>query len=571
MHGQHHRRSLGPARAPGAQSICGEGRHFATWGDILRHSGGGGTGGEGGRGFGHHTIATCGVETRAAPGCRKLGSGRRLLLFSPKKSERHYPAGCIARREFLARAGGGIGGLALGYLLGLDGRLAAAAPLATPALKLPPDPLRGKPSHYSGKAKRVISLFLFGGLSHVDSFDPKAELERQDGVSVAGRPGFDTMGRSAPGKLMKSLWAFRNYGKCGMPVSDLFPHIGACADDLALIRSMKSESNNHVPALYHMLTGSTFSGRPGLGSWVTYGLGTDNQNLPAFVVMTDPRALVGGGAANWSSGFLPANFQGVQFRSSGLPVLNLKPPKDVSPEKQREQIDLINNLNAEFLRERPGEQELAARIRTYELAYRMQAEATEAVDLAKETETTKALYGMDRPETEIFGRQCLLARRLVERDVRFVQIFSGGGTFDQNWDAHNGMKLNHEPHAREIDRPIAGLLRDLKQRGLLEETLIVFHTEFGRMPFTEGSSGRDHNPHAFSVWLAGAGVKGGTIFGASDEIGYHVAEKPQSVYDLNATILHLLGLDHKRLTYHYNGRDMRLTDVSGEVMRDIVA
>jgi hypothetical protein len=320
-----------------------------------------------------------------------------------------------------------------------------------------------------------------------------------------------------------------------------------------------------------MLTGSILSGRPGLGNWVTYGLGTENQNLPAFVVMTDPRALVGGGAGNWSSGFLPSNYQGVQFRSTGLPVLNLKPPSSLSPQKQREEIDFIGKLNEEFLRGRPEEQELTARIRTYELAYRMQSEATEAVDLSRETEATKALYGLDKTETEIFGRQCLLARRLVERGVRFVQIYSGGGVFDQSWDAHNGMVPNHEKRAREVDLPIAGLLNDLKQRGLLEETLVVFHTEFGRMPFTEGSTGRDHNPKAFSVWLAGAGVKGGTIFGASDEIGYLAADKVQTVFDLNATILHLLGLNHTKLTYHYNGRNMRLTDVSGEVINEILA
>jgi len=471
----------------------------------------------------------------------------------------------MARREFLARAGGGIGGLALASLLGQE---AAAAP--RPAFAIPPDPLRKRPPHYAPKAKRVISLFMFGGVSQVDSFDPKAELERQDGVSVAGRPGFDTMGRSAPGKLMKSPWAFQRYGQSGLPVSELFPNIGAHADDLALVRSMKSESNNHVPAVYHILSGSAFGGRPGLGSWVTYGLGTENADLPAFVVMTDPRALVGGGATNWSSGFLPSNFQGVQFRSTGLPVLNLTPPEGVTPEEQRGQIDLINRLNEEFLRERPGEQELAARIRAYELAYRMQAEATEAVDLSRESEATKRLYGMDGPVTEIFGRQCLLARRLVERGVRFVQIYSGGGVFDQNWDAHNGIVKNHEMHAREVDLPIAGLLADLKQRGLLEDTLVIFHTEFGRMPFTEGSTGRDHNPHAFSIWLAGGGTKGGTVLGASDDIGYRVAEKPQTVYDLNATILHLLGLEHTKLTYHYGGRDMRLTDVSGEVMRDIL-
>ena len=465
--------------------------------------------------------------------------------------------GYIPRREFLARAGGGIGSLALSSLLASEAQAQ--------------DPLAPKKSHFPPKAKRVISIFCFGGLSHMDTFDPKPELTKQDGVSVAGKKEFDTGGRSAPGKLMKSPWAFKHYGKCGMPVSDLLPHIGACADDLGLIRSMRSESNNHVPAVYHMLTGSILAGRPGLGSWVSYGLGTENQNLPAFVVMTDPRALVGGGAGNWSAGFLLSNYQGVQFRSSGLPVLNLKPPTGLSPEKQREQLDFLHQLNDEFLRERPQEQELAARIRSYELAYRMQSEATEAVDLGKETEATKALYGMDKPETEIVGRQCLLARRLVERGVRFVQIYSGGGVFDQSWDAHNGMVANHEKRAREIDVPVAGLLKDLKQRGLFEDTLVVFHTEFGRMPFTEGGTGRDHNPKAFSVWLAGAGIKGGTIYGASDELGYIASENVQTVYDLNATVLHLMGMDHTKLTYPYSGRNMRLTDVSGNIIKPVLS
>lgn len=486
----------------------------------------------------------------------------------PSNDSRHNGPEPIARREFLARAGGGIGGLALAYLLGADGAL--AAPPSKEKAALPLDPLHARSPHFPARAKRVISLFMFGGISHIDTFDPKPELDRQDGQSVADRPGFDTGGRSAPGRLMRSPWKFQNYGRCGMPVSDLLPRIGACADELALVRSMTSESNNHVPAVYHMLTGSILSGRPGLGSWVTYGLGAENQNLPAFVVMTDPRALVGGGATNWSSGFLPSNFQGVPFRSSGLPVLNLKPPADQSAEQQRKTLDLLHKLNEEFLQTRPGEQELAARIRSYELAYRMQAEATEAVDIAKETPATQALYGLDRPETQIFGRQCLLARRLVERGVRFVQLYSGGGVFDQSWDAHNAIRPNHEMRSREVDVPIAGLLKDLRQRGLLDDTLVVFHTEFGRMPFTEGSVGRDHNPRAFSVWLAGAGIRGGTIFGATDEIGYRAADDVQTVYDLNATILHLLGLDHTRLTYHYAGRDMRLTDVSGTVIRDIL-
>jgi hypothetical protein len=480
---------------------------------------------------------------------------------------RAFEAG-ITRRQLLNRAGGGIGGLALSWLLGTEGMLAAPAVAAAgPQFD---NPLAPRASHFEPKVKRVISIFLFGGLSQIDSFDPKVELDRQDGKSVSDQPGFDTMGRSAPGKLMRSPWAFKQYGKCGLPVSDLFPHIGACADELAVIRSMTSESNNHIPAVYHMLTGHTLSGRPGLGSWLSYGLGTENQNLPAFVVMTDPRALVGGGASNWSSGFLPAHYQGVHFRGGARPVLNLAPPQDLSPLQQKQQIDLIGKLNEEFQRDHPAESELAARIRAYELAFRMQAEATEAVDLDQESEATQALYGVDRPETEMFGKQCLLVRRLIERGVRFVQLYSGGGIFDQSWDAHNGIKHNHEIRAKEIDLPVSGLLRDLRQRGMMDETLVVFHTEFGRMPFTEGSSGRDHNPYGFSVWLAGAGVKGGTVFGSSDEIGYRAAEKPQTVFDLNATLLHLVGLDHTRLTYPYGGRDMRLTDVHGDVIHDIL-
>ncbi len=476
------------------------------------------------------------------------------------------PRNHIARRDFLARAGGGIGSLALASLLADDLPAAHAAPPT-----LPPDPLAPKPPHYRPKAKRVISLFMFGGISHMDTFDPKPELDRSDGMSVAGNAKFDTGGRSAPGKLMKSPWAFRNYGKCGMPVSDLLPNIGRHADDLALIRSMTSESNNHVPAVYFMLSGSILAGRPGLGSWITYGLGSENRNLPGFVVMTDPRALVGGGAGNWSSGFLPSNFQGVPFRSTGLPVLNLKPPTDQSDAQQRQTLELLGKLNEEFLRGRPDEQELAARIRAYELAYRMQSEATEAVDIERESAATKALYGLDREETSIVGRQCLMARRLVERGVRFVQIYSGGGVFDQSWDAHNGMVPNHTKRAREVDVPIAGLLTDLKQRGLMDDTLVVFHTEFGRMPFTEGGTGRDHNPKAFSVWLAGAGIKGGTIHGASDELGYVASEKVQTVFDLNATILHLLGMDHTKLTWFTNGRNMRLTDVHGDLIRPVLA
>jgi hypothetical protein len=472
------------------------------------------------------------------------------------------PGGFIARRDFLQRAGGGIGALGLLSLLQEDGY--TAPPVST-------DPLAPRIPHYPAKIKRVISVFCFGGLSHMDSFDPKPELTRMDGTAVSGNPKFDTGGRSAPGKLMKSPWEFRNYGQSGMPVSSLFPNIAKHVDEFALIRSMKSDSNNHVPAVYHMLTGSILAGRPGLGSWVSYGLGTENRSLPSFVVMTDPRALVGGGAGNWSNGFLPANHQGVLFRSQGLPVLNLTPPKGVSDAEQRASLKHLEALNAGFASQRPLEQELAARMRSYELAYRMQSEATAAVDISKETAETQALYGMDRPETMLVGRQCLLARRLVERGVRFVQLYSGGGVFDQSWDAHNGMVANHNKRALEIDQPVHGLLTDLKRRGLDKDTLVVFHTEFGRMPFTEGSTGRDHNPRAFSVWLWGGGIKGGSITGATDEIGYDAVSDVKTVFDLNATILHLLGLDHTRLTYKYAGRSMRLTDVSGDVIKSALA
>ena len=480
------------------------------------------------------------------------------------------PKWARSRREMLSLAGGGFGGLALASLLAGEGLLGREAGAAEGPAAGPPDPLRPRPSHYAPRAKHVISLFMFGGMSAMDTFDPKPELDRRDGESVAGKKEFDTGGRSAPGKLMKSPWAFKRYGGSGMPISDLFPHLGGVADELAVIRSMKSESNNHVPAVYFMLSGSAFGGRPGLGSWLAYGLGSQNQSLPAFVVMTDPRALVGGGAGNWSAGFLPSNYQGVQFRSQGSPVLNLKPPADLSPERQRAQLDLIGRLNGEFQKQHPGEQDLAARIRAYELAFRMQTEAMEAVDLEKEPDSVKKLYGMDRPETEIFGRQCLLARRMVERGVRCVQLYSGGGVFDQSWDAHNAIKPNHEKRAGEVDYPVAGLIRDLRQRGLLSETLVVCHTEFGRMPFTEGNVGRDHNPRGFTVWLAGAGVKGGTTFGATDDLGYRAAENVRTVFDLHATTLHLMGIDHTRLTYPYGGRDMLLTDVSGEVIKEVL-
>lgn len=356
-----------------------------------------------------------------------------------------------------------------------------------------------------------------------------------------------------------------------LPISELFPHIGRCTDDLCVIRSMHCESNNHAPALFQMNTGFTLAGHPSMGTWATYGLGSENNSLPAFVVMWDYRGGPIGGAQNWTSGFIPAAFQGTPFRSQGEPIIDLNPPTNVAPEQQRARLKLLARLNQRHLEANPGEHELAARIYSYELAYRMQMAAPEAVDVTQETAVTQRMYGMDRPISAYFGRQCLMARRLVERGVRFVQLYSGGGDQMLSWDAHGDLRGNLEQHCPEIDQPVAGLIQDLKQRGLLDETLIIWGGEFGRMPTHQGSIGRDHNPRGFSMLLAGGGVKGGTTYGATDEFGYAAVENPVSIPDLHATCLHLLGLDHTQLTFRHRGRDMRLTDVSGTVIKDIIA
>jgi hypothetical protein len=371
---------------------------------------------------------------------------------------------------------------------------------------------------------------------------------------------------------MRSPFRFQKHGRCGTEVSELFPHIAGIVDELALIRSAVGRSNDHSISHFEWNTGALIPGFPAYGAWIAYGLGTENQNLPAFVVIHDHKGGPYNGPNNWGSGYLPAAYQGTVFRAAGDPILDLRPPAAyVTPEQQRRRIDHLIRLNQQHEERFPGSGELAARIASYELAYRMQGCAPEAVNLERETEATRRLYGLDNPATEHFGRQCLLARRLVEHGVRFVQLWSGAYVNDtvDTWDAHNSIVDNHGQHAREVDQPIAALVTDLKQRGLLDETLVIWHTEFGRMPISQRGVGRDHNPNAFSFWMAGAGIPGGQIIGESDEFGYKVARQPISVFDFHATVLHLLGIDHKRLTYFFNGRHMRLTDVHGELIPQI--
>ena len=469
------------------------------------------------------------------------------------------------RREFLWQTGAGFTGLALTSMLAEDGFFRKVR-----AAELPPvdDPLAPKPPHFAAKAKSVIFLFMYGGPSQVDLFDPKPVLTSKNGRTVKLETRKGAVGDVT---LMGTPRKFAKHGQSGIEVSDLYPNLANCVDDMAVIRSMHADSFAHGSAMVQMNTGTLFQGRPCLGSWVTYGLGTLNRDLPSFVVLLDPRGGPIGGAPNWSAGFMPATYQGTQFRAAGDPILNLSPRSPTTRAEQRAELDFLGHLNEMHRDLRPHETELAARINSYELAYRMQATAPEAVDVGRESESTRRLYGMDDPKSADFGRKCLTARRLVERGVRFVQVYSGGGHLDQNWDAHGDVNKNHNVHCGETDRPIAGLLTDLKQRGLLDETLVVWSGEFGRMPSSQNGVGRDHNPQGFTAWLAGGGAKGGVVHGATDEIGYAASESPVHVHDLHATILHLLGLDHTLLTYFHGGREHRLTDVAGKVVRPVLA
>jgi hypothetical protein len=469
-----------------------------------------------------------------------------------------------SRRQFLFDTCGGISGLGLAWLLNQDGLLAADCPAGAGIAT-------GKKPHFEPRARSVISLFMSGGVSHVDTFDPKPALTRYAGQPMTGK-GDVVVRQGHPGPLMPSPFQFKKYGHGGLDVSEIFPRIASHADELALMRSVVSKSNDHVQAHYALASGVIRMGHPSLGSWVTYGLGSQSHSLPAFVVIYDARGGPFGGPANWSAGFMPAAHQGVVFRPSGAPILDLKRPVGITADEQRTRLDLLDKLNRIDLEKNPGHSELTARIESYELAYRMQDCAPEVVDVTNETPATRELYGLGNVVTEPFGRQCLMARRLVERGVRFVQLYHGG-LGNQNtdtWDAHEDVYSNHTKHAAEVDLPISGLLTDLRARGLLDSTLVVWQGEFGRMPISQRGVGRDHNPGAMSVWMAGARIQGGQVIGSSDEFGYKAEEQPVSVHDLHATILHLLGLDHTRLTYRFNGRDMRLTDVYGEPVPQIV-
>ncbi len=467
------------------------------------------------------------------------------------------------RREFLWEAGGGFTGVALAAALGDDGFLQRQA-LAADSLTTFPNPLRSRPSHYPARAKSVIFLFMYGGPSQIDTFDYKPAMKGMDNKTVEVKT-FGRAGHRQSGRIVEPRWSFKQYGQCGKWVSDLFPHLGTCVDDIAFLQSMTADSPIHGSAMLMMNSGRILSGSPCLGSWINYGLGTANENLPGFVVMLDPRGGPISGAKNWSSGYMPATYQATVMRSRGKPILDLAPPDGVSPEMQRQMLDSLGAYNREHYRARGDNSNLAARIASYELAFRMQRHAPEAVDLSRENPRTLALYGMDRKETEGFGRQCLLARRLVERGVRFVQIYSGGNHGDANWDAHGDLKSNHDLHALETDKPIAGLLKDLKQRGLLEQTLVVWGGEFGRQPTAEyeKGTGRDHNAYGFTMWMAGGGIKGGISVGRTDELGSAAVEDPFHVRRLHATILHQMGMDPGRLTYFYSGLDQKLVGVEG--------
>jgi hypothetical protein len=494
--------------------------------------------------------------------------GKPDLTVPAPGGSRLYPCG-VTRREFVWEMGAGFAGLALAALLDGDGFFARHARAAENAPAT--GPLAPKPAHFRAEAKSCIFLMMNGGPSHVDTFDYKPSLAKYAGQPLPPDKQFTNSGNRKMGFLTPAWREFRPGGQSGLLISDYFPRVREHADKLALVRSCHTDSHAHGSALVAMNTGSTFIGRPSLGSWAVYGLGTSNQSLPGYVVIMDKRGGPISGQPNWASGFMPASYQGTLFRPVGEPVLDLRSPLDRA--SQREQLDLLAKLNQEHLDARPGGSDLAARIESYELAYRMQSEAPEAVDLGQEDQATLDLYGVGRQPTDEFGRNCLVARRLVERGVRFVQLYSGGGHLEDTWDAHQSVETNHSQHGAEVDQPIAALLQDLDRRGLLASTLVLWGGEFGRMPFAEGEGapGRNHNPYGFTMWLAGGGVKGGVSYGATDEFGFAAQENKVHLHDLHATLLALLGMDHERLTYFHQGRDERLTDVFGNVIHDIIA
>ncbi len=462
-----------------------------------------------------------------------------------------------SRREFLWEAGAGFTGLAMTGMLSLDGFFGAPAKAATAQA----NPLAPKPPMFPAKAKSVIFLFMYGGPSQLDTFDYKPHLIGRDGQSITVR-SFRNGNVPTQLKLMEPRWKFKQYGKCGKFVSDLFPNVGQHVDDMAFIHSMYSDAPVHGSAMLQMNTGKILSGSPSLGSWVNYGLGTVNQNLPGYVVMMDTTGGPISGAKNWSAGYMSAAYQGTVLRAAGDPILDLTRPEGMSQGMQRDMLDSLDHLNETHRAPRADNSNLSARIASYELAYKMQSHAPEAVDITKETEQTKAMYGMDRPETKDFGYRCLLARRLVEQGVRFVQLYAGGGDTDflNFWDAHGNLVANHNRNALRTDKPIAALLTDLKQRGLLDSTLVVCGGEFGRTSHGTGD-GRDHNAYGYTMWMAGGGIKGGVTAGETDELGMEAAKDRYHVKNLHATILHQMGMDPNRLSYLYNGLDQKLVGV----------
>ena len=479
----------------------------------------------------------------------------------------------LNRRSFLGDAALGIAGIALSSLLSGERALGAATPIR-PLIR-PEAPLAARAPHFAPKAKRLLVLFCSGAVSHVDSFDWKPELLRMDGKPMPGaKENFLTF-QGENGNLVRPLYDFKPRGQTGKMFSDLFPQMAELTDDLCFIHSMTAKTNTHGPAENQMSTGFIFDGFPSVGSWVSYALGSDAEDLPAFVAIPDPRGVPQAGVNNWGNGFLPAVFQGTAFNAS-KPIYNLARPANVSADTDIAARDALKFLNERHLKQYPGDSELAARIASYELAARMQLSVPEVSDLSRESATTLEAYGAnDRdPIKSGFAKNCILARRLLERGVRCVQLYNGSYAMGEgvgNWDGHKKLKAQYDIHAPIFDQPAAALIRDLRQRGLLEDTLVVWTTEFGRMPtFQKGASGRDHNPQGFTVWMTGAGVKPGFSYGATDDLGHKAVENVATIYDLHATMLHLMGLDHERLSYYHNGIERRLTDVHGEVIRAVL-
>jgi len=467
----------------------------------------------------------------------------------------------MSRRHFLWETGGGFGGIALAWMLSREARAAQ-------------DPSSATMPHFPPRAKRAVQIFCLGGVSHIDTFDFKPDLAKHHGQKLVGK-GENKGFFGQPGLIMKSPFRFHQHGRSGHWVSDLLPHLAECVDDVAFIHSMTAKSNNHSPATFQMNSGFTMNGFPSMGAWLSYGLGTENENLPAYVVLPDPRGLPAGGSINWTAGFLPASHQGVAFRTASTePIVNLNTPANVSLTERTAELKLLQRMNRNFALANPGDTAIAARVRAYELAAQMQTSVPDAANIDAESQATKHMYGLDRKPTAGFGRNCLMARRLLEQGVRFVQLFNGGafGSPRINWDAHEDVVKNHGKMAAGMDQPVAALILDLKQRGMLDDTLFIWCTEFGRGPATQGigKPGRDHHPDAFTCFLAGAGVKKGFSYGASDEVGYFAEENPCTIYDFHATILALLGLDHTKLTFYHNGINRRLTDVHGRVVHDLM-